>query len=497
MTEGGVMGRIGRTGARRWAFLGLIAIAGLALSACVPVRPRPPTPPPEAAFAVSTAPLVATFTDQSTGVIKAWSWDFGDGETSTDQNPTHAYEVHGDYLVTLTVTGPGGSDTATQNVTVLPPAPVASFTVDPPSGTVPLTVLLTSTSSGDIDSQAWDLDGDGVFDDATGPTATQTFTDAGDHTVALSVTGPGGTSMTSQTVPATLPPPPVVVLRVQPDSGVAPLLVALNGCASTGAITTFNWDFDSDGVIDETGPCQTTHTFAAPGTYLVTLNVTGPGGNTSAAQNIAVSTPPPVASFTAVPPSGQAPLSVQLTDTSTGAITSRTWDLGNGDTITSPNPAPITYTYDEAGTYTVTLTVTGPGGTNATSQTITATAPPPPPQFQPVLNAAPLTGTAPLVVTFNACPSTGENLRFSWDFDGDGTDDQTGPCTVTHTYATGTHNPRGTVREAVSGGGTHSQTWQIVVSASPLPNPGDCGPGRCDVPPPNDDCIPPACDPRL
>jgi PKD repeat protein len=99
------MGRIGRTGARRWAFVGLVVIAGLALSACLPLKPRPTRPPaPQAAFSITTAPMTATFTDQSTGVIKAWSWDFGDGVTSTDPSPTHTYTIHGDYLVTLTVT---------------------------------------------------------------------------------------------------------------------------------------------------------------------------------------------------------------------------------------------------------------------------------------------------------------------------------------------------------------------------------------------------------
>jgi PKD repeat protein len=125
------MGRIRAIGHRR-ALIGVIAVAALALAACMRTNPpRPPVPP--AAFSVSTAPLVASFTDQSTGVIDTRSWDFGDGESSTDQSPNHTYATHGDYVVTLTVTGPGGTDTETQTVNIKPPAPVASFTAEPPS----------------------------------------------------------------------------------------------------------------------------------------------------------------------------------------------------------------------------------------------------------------------------------------------------------------------------------------------------------------------------
>ena len=57
------------------------------------------------------APLRVNFTDQSTGDITSWSWDFGDGATSTEQNPSHTYTDAGTYTVSLTVTGLGGSDT--------------------------------------------------------------------------------------------------------------------------------------------------------------------------------------------------------------------------------------------------------------------------------------------------------------------------------------------------------------------------------------------------
>ena len=62
----------------------------------------------------NTYPLDVLFTDGSSGDIYSWSWDFGDGGMSTAQHPTYTYVAEGAYTVSLTVTGPGGSDTATQ-----------------------------------------------------------------------------------------------------------------------------------------------------------------------------------------------------------------------------------------------------------------------------------------------------------------------------------------------------------------------------------------------
>jgi Tol biopolymer transport system component len=62
-----------------------------------------------------TAPLPVQFTDKSTGNITSWSWNFGDGGTSTLQNPLYQYDTAGIYIVSLTVSGPGGMDTETKN----------------------------------------------------------------------------------------------------------------------------------------------------------------------------------------------------------------------------------------------------------------------------------------------------------------------------------------------------------------------------------------------
>jgi len=71
-------------------------------------------PPPVAHFSANPisgpAPLIVSFSDQSTGTVNSWNWNFGDGTTSNEQNPSHTYTDPGTYTVTLTVTGSGNSD---------------------------------------------------------------------------------------------------------------------------------------------------------------------------------------------------------------------------------------------------------------------------------------------------------------------------------------------------------------------------------------------------
>ena len=111
--------------------------------------------PPTADFSYTTADLIATFTDQSTdpdGSIASWNWDFGDGVTSTEQNPTHTYETSGTYTVTLTVTDDqGATDSVSKDVTVTSSGGGTAPTLsdcDPASGNPGqrLTVAITGTN---------------------------------------------------------------------------------------------------------------------------------------------------------------------------------------------------------------------------------------------------------------------------------------------------------------------------------------------------------------
>jgi PKD repeat protein len=337
-----------------------------------------PPPPPVAAFSGSPTsgdtPLTVNFTDESTGSITSWSWTFGDGGSSTAQNPSHQYTSAGIYTVSLTVTGPGGSDgeTKTDYITVTDPIPppVAEFAGSPTSGEAPLTVNFTDQSTGQITSWSWTF-GDGGTSTAQNPS--HQYTSAGTFTVSLTVTGPGGSDGETKTnyITVTGPPPPVAAFSGSPTSGCAPLTVGFTD-ESTGDITSWSWTFGDGGTSTAQSP---SHQYNSAGTYTVTLTVTGPGGSDSETKtNYITVTGAPVAAFTGSPTSGDVPLTVSFTDQSTGGATSWSWTFGDGGTSTAQNP---THEYTAVGTYTVTLTATNACGSDGETKTdyITVTEP--------------------------------------------------------------------------------------------------------------------------
>ncbi|MFH0783000.1 MAG: PKD domain-containing protein [Pseudomonadota bacterium] len=159
------------------------------------LRFRFPSPPPKANFIAEpqngAAPLTVKFTDTSTGTISTRSWNFTDGSSSSAANPSHTFNVSGQYLVKLSVTGPGGQDTKTRNIVVTPPVvPLkANFTAYPQQGTAPLSVKFTNTSTGNITSYSWDF---GDQYSSNDPSPNHTFENWGVFQVTLKVSGSTG-----------------------------------------------------------------------------------------------------------------------------------------------------------------------------------------------------------------------------------------------------------------------------------------------------------------
>lgn len=224
-------------------------------------------------------PLNVQFTDQSLGTVSSWAWDFGDGNNSTTQNPSHQYSSAGDYTVTLMVTGPAGNDSETKinyiHVDPFVPAPVAEFSATPLSGDAALNVQFSDLSTGAISGWFWEF-GDGDSSLAQNPS--HTYSSAGNYTVSLTVTGPGGSDSETKVdyIQVTASePPPVADFNAIPTSGDAPLNVQFTD-ASGGLVTSWNWNFGDGNAANVQNPA---HQYINPGVYTVSLTVSGPGGS--------------------------------------------------------------------------------------------------------------------------------------------------------------------------------------------------------------------------
>ncbi|MDZ7309171.1 MAG: phytase, partial [candidate division KSB1 bacterium] len=379
-----------------------------------------PCLPPGVNFVASatsgTAPFTVTFSDQSSGDPTSWNWDFGDGGSSTERNPSHTYNTPGDYTVKLTAGNTCGTSTGSKaNYIHVAPCqpPGVNFTAAPTSGNAPLTVAFTDQSGGNPTAWRWDF-GDGAS--ATQQHPSHQYTVAGDYTVTLTATNSCGSTTKVQHNFIHVGPcvPPNAAFAASPDSGNAPLVVTFSD-QSSGSPASWHWDFGDGRSAAEQNP---THTYTAAGDYTVRLIVTNQCGTDTLIAVNRVHVGPcllPAASFTAATTSGNAPLTVSFTDRSSGSP--QTWRWGFGDDSTSTQQHP-THTYQVAGDYTVKLVVSNACGSDST---IRANYIHVDPCVPPTANfsASPTSGNAPLRVDFRD-ESSGNPTSWSWDF-GDGT----------------------------------------------------------------------------
>lgn len=337
--------------------------------------------PPAAAFDWTPADPVAgdqvAFTDASTddGTIVSWAWDLGDGNTSAEQDPTHAFADAGTYPVCLTVTDEDGADDTTcVDLTVAPgpdtDPPVADFTWTP-LGSPALTAEFVDNSTdpdGTIEAWAWDF-GDGSPGE-TVPDPTHTFPDEGLHTVCLTVTDDAGAKGTRCRDVGFGGSPPDAAFALDPADPVAgdPVAFTDRSTDADGSVVAWTWDLGDGATADGR---DASHTYGSKGTYAVCLTATDDDGLAdTACRDVAVRGARPRAAFSVSGDGGGflAGEAVAFLDDSTdpdGEVVAWFWDFGDGATATEAEP---THVFAAAGTYTVTLAVTDDDGqSHATS----------------------------------------------------------------------------------------------------------------------------------
>jgi PKD repeat protein len=389
-----------------------------------------------------------------------------------------------------------------------PPVAVASVDRGIQSGLAPLDVVFTHDGSSDPHGAAltftWDF-GDGSLPFTTklkDLTKSHTYRTPGLYTARLTVTNAFNlSSQATVQIRVLRADAPTVRIDATPLSGPAPLQVSFSGERTTDSNPArqgldYVWDFGdrSANVLD----VRTTHTFAKPGTYVVTLTVTNRPYGESGSATVEIRATgsaadlPPNAVLDANKLFGKSPLAVQFdarqSSDPEGRALTYGWSFGDGAVLVDA-PAVVEHTFQRVGNFPVTLTVTDVTDQSDTATlVVSVTANAASGSQAPVARilASTLQGPAPLAVTLDARDSSdpeGGPLSFAWSF-GDDSNAQEGEV-VTHTY---TVAGQYTVRLVAldSSGATGETTVKIVVTSpageTPSTQPSETGQTIPEIP---------------
>lgn len=303
---------------------------------------------PTAAYTSSVASQTVTFTDNSSGLVTGWSWDFGDASPlSTQQNPIHTYAALGTYTVCLTAISPCTTNVICQVVNICLP-PTASYS----SSATQLNASFTDVSSGTVSSWQWDF---GDSQTSTQQNPAHTYATAGTYTVCLITSNNCGESDTvCQSITVCSQP-------VASFTNSNNLMSVSFTDQTTNSPVSWSWDFGDSNTSNQQNP---THVYAAAGAYNVCLIVTNVCGD---ADTVCFTVPvcdQLVAAFSYT----QNEDTLFATDQSTGSVGTWLWDFGDTQTSTAQN---ATHTYPTTGLYQVCLTITDAcGSTDSTCQMV-------------------------------------------------------------------------------------------------------------------------------
>src|ERR1700722_18953615 len=372
------------------------------------------------------APLAVAFKDQSTNNPTSWEWDFGNGATSSNQNPNVSYSTAGTYTVTLIVKNASGANAVrmTNYITVFP-SPTVSFSANITLACAPANIQFTNTSQpgqGSIVSYNWNF-GDGSTSNQENPS--HIFTQTGYYNIGLTNTNSAGCS-TNQVATRYIR----VIQGIQPQftwnqvstSCTAPYLLDFTNQTAGPGNLTYNWSSSGATPAASTDTSPANISYPSAGSYSATLAVTSSLGCTGTLTQ----TVPVTAGTVAIkgPTTGCLNTPITFSNISTPTPTSSSWTFGDGGTSTQQNPS---HTYTTAGTYTVTLNSTSATCSSTATSTITIGT-----SFTPAFTATPTVGCqAPLAVQFT--DQTAPALtQWAWNFGDRGSSTVQNPS---HTYA--------------------------------------------------------------
>jgi gliding motility-associated-like protein len=308
--------------------------------------------------------LQVVFTDQSV-LPQTWFWNFGDGFTSSAQNPTHIYSSFGVFNVSLTVTNGSCSHTRTIPLTLINES--ANFNVlrDTICANQTATFQAAGFNQANITSYFWDF-GDGSSS-AGGALINHIYTAAGRYSVTLTITDNNGCVSTISRANIVQVWGPVADFSFNPSTGCRPLTVNFTDRTQTDGthpIVTWIWNYGNGSSLTTNAP-PFSYTYDTAGYFNPRLTVLDSYGCSSFFFNTNdIYITNPKAAFTSTDTLTCAGKTVNFTNTSTGATLTYNWDFGDGTFSTVLNPVKI---YPADGNYTIRLTVTDVNGCTNTS----------------------------------------------------------------------------------------------------------------------------------
>ncbi|NJM93783.1 MAG: PKD domain-containing protein [Cytophagales bacterium] len=300
------------------------------------------------------------------GVIAAYEWDFGDGNTQTlsEAATEHTFPDQGEYTISLRVIdGRGKSSQAAGQVSITNQSPAAaiSFAVDAANALeVTFDAAASTDPDGLISSYVWDF-GDGSDpQSAENLQVVHTYASFGTYTVALTVTdNNGATNQANLEITLNESTEPVAAFVVSLGAAGLVSLDASASASGNGSIATYFWDLGDGNTLSETDALAS-HSYALNGSFAITLTVTDNLGKTDEiSQQVEITTvmvPMTQASFTYQTSGVSLELDAVASSSANLSPLTYFWDFGDGNT-TSTTQAQVSYTYAQAGSYQVVLTI--------------------------------------------------------------------------------------------------------------------------------------------
>ncbi|MCF6407182.1 PKD domain-containing protein [Chitinophaga filiformis] len=324
---------------------------------------------------ICDVPATLKLTDKSQGAT-SWRWDFGNGQTSTLQNPSVTYNQLGYYGIQLTISNASGCSNEIQRYVNVAKTEVHAG-ADVREGCEGLKPTFSSSiSEGDsFATYEWDF-GDGS-PKSTEATPSHTYNKEGTYPVKLTYTTTNGCKGT-----VNLYPNGVIEVRKRPtvdfSSPQAPQICGnnwVNFNSTTDVGNSWTWDFgDYSG---GSGP-NTAHSYKEPGTYTVSLTVANYGCSQTVTKTAYIKAVTPFPRFYRQNLDCERRTEISFDEQSLGPITSWKWSWGDGKENTyTTKTSPVKHKYDKTGAYMVKLTVTDGTCTSSDSLSINVYAPSP------------------------------------------------------------------------------------------------------------------------